>query len=204
MLVIDEEGKKLGEFLTEDAIRLAEERGLDLIEVAPEGRPPVCRIQDFGKLKYEKKKKDAQARKNQVQVQIKEVKLRPKTDEHDIAVKVRHARRVLEEGNKVKLTIRFRGRELAHRDIGSQQCLRMAKECEDLGSIEAHPRMDGRQMFMILAPLKTIVPRPARPRTPEEDAELLEDDSITEDELDDETGEEGGGAGEGGEAEAPA
>ena len=84
VLVIDEEGKKLGEFLTEDAVRLAEERGLDLIEVAPDGRPPVCRIQDYGKLKYERKKKDAQARKNQVQVQIKEVKLRPKTDDHDM------------------------------------------------------------------------------------------------------------------------
>ena len=192
VLVIDEEGKKLGEFLTEDAVRLAEERGLDLIEVAPEGRPPVCRIQDFGKLKYERKKKDAQARKNQVQVVVKEVKLRPKTDEHDIAVKVRHARRFLEEGNKVKVTIRFRGRELAHRDIGSQQCLRMAKECEDLGAIEAHPRMDGRQMFMILAPLKVggIRPRGSRPAEEEEEEELLEDDSITEDGLGDETGEE--------------
>ena len=152
MLVIDEQGNKLGEFLTEDAVRLAEDRGLDLIEVAPNSRPPVCRIQDYGKLKYERKKRAAQARKNQVQVQIKEVKLRPKTDDHDIAVKVRHARRFLEEGNKVKVTIRFRGRELAHRDIGSQQCLRIAKECEDLATIETHPRMDGRQMFMIIAP----------------------------------------------------
>ncbi len=150
--MIDEEGNKLGEFLTEDAVRLAEDRGLDLIEVAPNGRPPVCRIQDYGKLKYERKKRAAHARKNQVQVQIKEVKLRPKTDDHDIAVKVRHARRFLEEGNKVKVTIRFRGRELAHKDIGSQQCLRVARECEDLAAIETHPRMDGRQMFMIIAP----------------------------------------------------
>lgn len=152
VLVIDEQGNKLGEFLTEDAIRLAEDRGLDLIEVAPNGRPPVCRIQDYGKLKYERKKRATQARKNQVQVQIKEVKLRPKTDDHDIAVKVRHARRFLEQGNKVKVTIRFRGRELAHRDIGAQQCLRVAHECEELGDIETHPRMDGRQMFMIIAP----------------------------------------------------
>lgn len=192
--MIDEEGKKLGEFLTEDAVRLAEERGLDLIEVAPEGRPPVCRIQDFGKLKYERKKKETQARKNQVQVQIKEVKLRPKTDEHDIAVKVRHARRFLEEGNKVKVTIRFRGRELAHRDIGSQQCMRMAKECEDLGSIEAHPRMDGRQMFMILSPLKPGGIRPRGTRPIEDDEDLLEDDSLDDDddldEEDDDTGEE--------------
>ncbi len=150
--MIDEEGNKLGEFLTEDAVRLAEDRGLDLIEVAPNGRPPVCRIQDYGKLKYERKKKATQAKKNQVQVQLKEVKLRPKTDDHDIDVKVRHARRFLEQGNKVKVTIRFRGRELAHRDIGSQQCLRVAEECSDLAAIETHPRMDGRQMFMIIAP----------------------------------------------------
>lgn len=152
VLVIDEEGNKLGEFLTEDAVALAEERGLDLIEVAPEARPPVCRIQDFGKLKYERKKKLAQARKNQVQVQIKEVKLRPKTDEHDMAVKVKHARRFLEEGNKVKVTIRFRGREFAHRDIGAEKCLEVADQCDGLAVIESHPRMDGRQMFMLMAP----------------------------------------------------
>ena len=154
MLVIDEEGKKLGEFLTEDAVRLAEERGLDLIEVAPNGRPPVCKIGDFGQLKYDRKKKAAAARKNQVQVQIKEVKVRPKTDGHDMNVKLRHVRRFLEEGNKVKVTVRFRGRELAHRDIGAKRCLAIAKEAEDLGVIESHPRMDGRQMFMILAPGK--------------------------------------------------
>lgn len=154
VLVIDEEGNKLGEFMTEDAVRLAEDRGLDLIEVAPGARPPVCRIADYGQLKYERKKRAAAARKNQVQVQIKEVKLRPKTDQHDMDVKLRHVRRFLDEGNKVKVTVRFRGRELAHRDIGAQQCLRIAGECEDLGTIEAHPRMDGRQMFMIIAPLK--------------------------------------------------
>ncbi len=190
MLVIDEEGKKLGEFLTEDAVRLAEERGLDLIEVAPEARPPVCRIQDYGKVKYERKKKEAQARRNQVQVQIKEVKLRPKTDDHDIAVKVRHARRFLEEGNKVKITIRFRGRELAHRDIGSQQCLRMAKECEDLCLIEAHPRMDNRSMFMIIAPKPGAVRRAPRPEGEEEEDDLLEDDSLDDDDDDDDDDDE--------------
>jgi len=183
VLVIDEEGRKLGEFMTEDAVRLAEERGLDLIEVAPEGKPPVCRIQDYGKLKYERKKKDAQARRNQVQVQLKEVKLRPKTDDHDIAVKVRHARRFLEEGNKVKVTIRFRGRKLAHRDIGSLQCMRMAKECEDVGSIETHPRMDGRQMFMILAPLKGMKPRVRRPADEEELPPLEDQDDDDADDV---------------------
>jgi len=176
VLVIDDEGNKLGEFLTEDAVKLAEERGLDLIEVAPNGRPPVCRIQDYGKLKYERKKRAAQARKNQVQVQVKEVKLRPKTDGHDIAVKVRHARRFLEEGNKVKVTIRFRGRELAHRDIGAQQCQRVAAECKDLSAIESPPRMDGRQMFMIIAPNAKARARAAERAEEAARGELVEED----------------------------
>ncbi|MCB9668050.1 MAG: translation initiation factor IF-3 [Alphaproteobacteria bacterium] len=154
VLVIDEDGNKLGEFMTRDAIQLAEDRGLDLIEVAPQARPPVCKIGDFGQLKYERKKKATQARKNQVQVQLKEIKVRPKTDDHDMGVKVRHTRRFLEEGNKVKITVRFRGRELAHRNIGAEQCLRIAEACQDLGTIESQPRMDGRQMFMVLAPIK--------------------------------------------------
>lgn len=155
VLVIDDAGNKLGEFMVEDAVRLAEERGLDLIEVSPNARPPVCRIGDYGQLKYERKKRAAQARKNQVQVVTKEVKVRPKTDDHDIDVKVKHARRFLQEGNKVKVTVRFRGRELAHRDIGASQCMRVAKECEDVGTIESPPRMDGRQMFMVLTPSKS-------------------------------------------------
>ncbi|MEN0066851.1 MAG: translation initiation factor IF-3 [Myxococcota bacterium] len=192
VLVIDEQGNKLGEFLIEDAVRLAEDRGLDLIEVSPNTRPVVCRIQDYGKLKYERKKKASQARKNQVQVQTKEVKLRPKTDDHDIAVKVRHSRRFLEEGNKVKVTIRFRGRELAHRDIGAQQCLRVAKECEDLGNIEIRPRMDGRQMFMIIAPnAKTRARAVARAEQAAAEGEVEDAaDEGLEDDLDDEAAEE--------------
>ncbi len=194
VLVIDEEGKKLGEFLTEDAIALAEERGLDLIEVAPDARPPVCRISDYGQMKYERKKKAGQARKNQVQVQLKEVKLRPKTDDHDMDVKVRHVKRFLEEGNKVKITVRFRGRELAHRDIGAQQCLRVAEECKELVIVESPPRMDGRQMFMILAPgpgarraaelNKNVVRAPLPPMQDQEDDDDDDDDD------DDVTGEE--------------
>ena len=153
ILLIDEEGQKLGEFMTADALDLARSKGLDLVEVAPNARPPVCRIQDYGRLKYATKKREAQARKKQVQVQLKEVKVRPKTDIHDFQVKVRHARRFLEAGDKVKVTVRFRGREHAHHDIGADRCLRLAREVKDLAKIEAHPRMDGRQMFMILAPL---------------------------------------------------
>jgi translation initiation factor IF-3 len=157
VLLIDEEGTKLGEFLTRDAISLAVERGLDLVEVAPTARPPVCRISDYGRMKYEKKKQEAIARKNQIQVQTKEVKVRPKTDDHDIQFKVTSARKFLAAGNKVKVTVRFRGRELAHRDIGAEQCMRVANACGELCIIESHPRMEGRQMFMILAPSKKVM-----------------------------------------------
>lgn len=154
VLVIDEKGNKLGEFLTEDAISLAKDRNLDLIEVAPNSRPPVCKVGDFGKMKYEKKKKEAASRKTQTTITVKEIKLRPKTDQHDFDVKLKHARRFLEKGDKVKVTVRFRGREMAHKEIGEQQCMRIADACEELAVIEARPRMDGRQMFLILAPKK--------------------------------------------------
>ena len=184
VLVIDEEGNRLGEFLTRDAIQLAADRGLDLVEVAPNGRPPVCRITDFGKLKYDRKKKAAAARRNQVQVQLKEVKLRPKTDDHDLAVKVGHARRFLESGNKVKVTVRFRGRELAHRDIGVDQCLRVFEAVKELSAIESRPRMEGRQMFMILAPTKKPVRKRAASSDEEAPEEELEDEFTEEEDLD--------------------
>ncbi len=154
VLVIDDEGNKLGEFLTQDALELAREKGLDLIEVAPNARPPVCRLGDFGKMKYEKKKKEAASRKNQSVVEIKEIKLRPKTDEHDFDVKLRHARRFLESGDKVKVTVRFRGREMAHREIGVERCMELAQALADLGSPESRPSMEGRQMSMIIGPKK--------------------------------------------------
>jgi translation initiation factor IF-3 len=152
--VIDEEGNRLGEFLTKDALDLARERGFDLVEVAPNARPPVCRLVDFGKLKYEKKKKEAVARRKQATVSIKEIKLRPKTDQHDFDVKVKHTRRFLEDGDKVKITVRFRGRELAHREIGELQCKRMLEAVQDIATVEQMARMEGRQMMMILAPQK--------------------------------------------------
>jgi translation initiation factor IF-3 len=158
VLVIDEAGTKIGEFMTKDAIQLARERGLDLVEVAPNARPPVCRIADHGKMKYEKQKKDAAARKRQHQVQIKEIKVRPKTDDHDMDVKIKHAQRFLLEGNKVKITVRFRGREHAHHEIGASQCNVIAEACKAMGIVEMTPRMDGRQMTMIIAP--TNIPKP--------------------------------------------
>lgn len=160
MLVIDESGEKLGEFLTEDALALARERGMDLVEVAPMARPPVCKITDFGKMKYEKKKRDAEARRKQVIVEVKEIKLRPKTDDHDFDVKERHVREFLEEGNKVKITVRFRGREIAHRDIGELQCRKLADRLGETAVVEQAPRMDGRQMVMLLAPGKRKAPAP--------------------------------------------
>jgi translation initiation factor IF-3 len=152
VLVIDDTGNKLGEFLTQDALALAREKGFDLVEVAPNARPPVCRFLDFGRLKYDKKKKEALNRKNQVVIDIKEIKLRPKTDQHDFDVKVRHTRRFLEDGDKVKITVRFRGREIAHREIGEQQCQRLFEAVQDLSSIAQSPKMDGRQMVMLLNP----------------------------------------------------
>ena len=154
VLVIDDAGNKLGEFLTDDAILLAQDRRLDLIEVSPNSRPPVCKLGDYGKMKYEKKKKEAAARKTQTTITVKEIKLRPKTDQHDFDVKLKHTRKFLDGGDKVKITVRFRGREMAHREIGEQQCMRIADACVDLAVVEARPRMDGRQMFLILAPKK--------------------------------------------------
>jgi translation initiation factor IF-3 len=152
VFVIDEHGEKLDEMDTIDAIALAREKGMDLVEVAPMARPPVCKIADFGKLKYEKKKREAEARKHQVVVEIKEIKLRPKTDDHDFDVKVRAVERFLSEGDKVKITVRFRGREIAHRDIGESQCRKLADRLGAAVVVEMPPRMDGKQMVMLLAP----------------------------------------------------
>ena len=139
--------------MTRDALQLARDRGLDLVEVAPEGRPPVCRLADYGRLRFERSKRDAESRKKQKAHGLKEVKVRPKTDDHDMGVKVKATRKFLEAGNKVKVTVRFRGREHAHHNIGADQCYRISEAVEDISKVEAHPRMEGRQMFMIIAPL---------------------------------------------------
>ena len=155
VLVIDEKGEKIGEFLTPDAIKLAQNRGLDLIEVAPNARPPVCKLGNYGRIMYEKKKKDQAAKKSQNIVKLKEVKLRPRTEEHDFTVRLKHSKKFLENGDKVKVTIRFRGRELAHQDLGKKQCERLVEELGDLCIVEMAPKMEGRQMSMILAPNKS-------------------------------------------------
>lgn len=131
---------------------MAEQQQLDLVEVSPSAVPPVCRIMDYGKFKYQQSKKLQESRKKQVHVEVKEIKLRPKTDEHDLMFKVKHVRRFLEEGNKAKISLVFRGREITHMDVGRAVIERFAKEIEDVAVIESHPRMDGRQMFMIVSP----------------------------------------------------
>ena len=153
------EQKMLGVLDTHEAKRIAREAELDLVEVNPKAVPPVCKIMDFGKFKYEEKKKKNEAKKNLQQVALKEIKCRPKTDDHDIAFKVKHARRFLGEGNKVKITVRFRGREITHPETAERQIIAIANAVEDLGSVEQRPRMEGRTMTAILAPKTRPQPR---------------------------------------------
>lgn len=150
--VIGADGSQVGILPIREALRLAEEQALDLVEVAPLAKPPVCKIIDYGKYKYEQKKKATDARKNQVVVQVKEVKMRPKTDTHDFDFKANHARRFLEEGDKVKASIVFRGREMAHQEIGLEHLNKLAERLADIGVIEQPPRMEGRAMGMLIAP----------------------------------------------------
>ena len=131
---------------------MAESQQLDLVEVSPSAVPPVCRIMDFGKFKYQQSKKQQEARKKQVQMQVKEVKLRPKTDEHDLQFKIKHARRFLEEGNKAKITVVFRGREITHMEFGQKALDRFEAELQDIALVEVRPKMEGRSMFMIISP----------------------------------------------------
>ncbi|MDO3380014.1 translation initiation factor IF-3 [Geoalkalibacter halelectricus] len=152
--VIDDESQQLGIMSLNDALAAAQERGLDLVEVSPNATPPVCRIMDFGKFKYQQSKKAAEAKKKMARVELKEVKMRPKTEEHDFQVKVRNARRFLDEGNKVKFTIMFRGREVTHPERGRILLERAAQEIADLGQVEGRPNLQGRFMSMIVAPVK--------------------------------------------------
>ena len=137
-----------------EALSLAEEAGLDLVEIAPMARPPVCRIVDFGKFKYQEQKRQHEQRQKQKQVQVKEVKLRPGTDENDYQIKLRNMTRFLEEEDKVKVTLRFRGREMAHQDIGMRQIERIRADLQDVAIVEQMPKMEGRQMIMVLTPNK--------------------------------------------------
>jgi translation initiation factor IF-3 len=150
--LVDTEGKRLGEFMTPDAIQYAKDHGMDLIEVGASESPPICRVGDWGRIKYQREKAQAVQRKKQRSGALKEVKVRPKTDDHDIEVKVRNAARFLDRGDRVKITVWFRGREHAHHDIGAEQCMRIFEGVGDLATIESQPHMEGRRMHMILAP----------------------------------------------------
>jgi len=150
--VISEEGEQLGILDVREAVQLAEQRGMDLVEVSPAARPPVCKMMDYGRFKYAQKKKAAEAKKRQHQMQIKEVKMRPKTDQHDLHTKIRHARRFLEEGNGVKLTMRFRGREIIYAEDAMEMLFEVSRELAEIAQIRSHPNMEGRSMSMVLVP----------------------------------------------------
>ncbi|MBK8976910.1 MAG: translation initiation factor IF-3 [Planctomycetes bacterium] len=148
--VIDDEGQMLGVMETADALAIASRKGLDLVEIAADQRPPVCRILDFGKYKYEQKKKERASKKKQHQVEVKEVRVRPKIAEHDIQVKVRRARKFLEDGDKVQIACLFRGREMAHKDIGIQVMKNVFSHLEDIAKVEREPHLEGRRMVMLV------------------------------------------------------
>jgi translation initiation factor IF-3 len=150
--LIDSEGKNHGVVQFQDALTMAEQAGLDLVEIAPNSTPPVCKILDYGRFRFAEQKKAAEARKKQKVVEVKEIKLRPGIDEHDYDVKMKAVRRFFEEGDKVKVTLRFRGREIAHQDIGYRLLTRVKAETATLAKVELEPSMEGRQMVMVLAP----------------------------------------------------
>ncbi len=152
VVLIDHEGENQGEMSVSDALEIAVEAGLDLVEVSPNMSPPVCKILDYGKFKYQAQKKANEARKKQKTIDIKEIKMRPNIDTHDYDVKMRAISRFFEQGDKVKVTLRFRGREMAHQELGMQLLQRVKAETEEVAKVEAEPKLEGRQMIMVLAP----------------------------------------------------
>jgi translation initiation factor IF-3 len=202
--VIGADGEMLGVMQTPDALRAAQGLGLDLVEVNPKAEPPVCKILDFGKYKYEEKKRAREAKRKQTSVDLKEIKLRPKTDQHDLAFKVRAARRFLEAGNKVKFTVRFRGREITHPEKAQIQLDHVVRECEDLANVEMRPMMEGRTMTLLVAPKPAVMQKVSQikaaaekarqqaikegrvlpPEEPEEELDLGDDDDDDDDDDD--------------------
>ncbi|MEO0981596.1 MAG: translation initiation factor IF-3 [Pseudomonadota bacterium] len=152
VLLIDENGEKQGAMPTEAALDAAREAGLDLVEVAPDGNPPVCKILDYGKLRFEEQKKKAAARKKQKSADLKEIKMRPNIDIHDYQVKTKAITRFFEDGDKVKITLRFRGREMAHQHLGMELLNKVRDEFDEMAKVELEPKLEGRQMTMVMAP----------------------------------------------------
>ena len=161
--VIDEDGSQLGVMTPAEGVRLAQAKGLDLVEVAPQVDPPVCRIIDFGRWQYEQKKKANEAKKKQTTIAVKEIKFRPGTDEHDYDFKKNHAARILKDGDKVKATVHFRGREVTHKELGLQLLMRLVEELGEDGQMEVEPKMEGMNMFTIIAPRRAGAPK-AKPK----------------------------------------
>jgi len=150
--LIGANGENVGIVTPTRALAMAEEAGLDLVEISPTAVPPVCKIMDFGKFKYEQQKREAEARKKQKVIEVKEIKFRPGTDTHDYDVKMRSVMKFLGEGDKVKVTLRFRGREMAHQDLGAQLLTRVAEDVKDVAKVEQMPKLEGRQMVMMIGP----------------------------------------------------
>jgi len=173
--VINSDGEQLGIMTTEDALRAAQEQELDLVEVSPTARPPVCRITDYGRFKYEQSKREKQSKKKQHTAQVKEIKLRPKIEEHDFQFKKRHAEEFLEKHHKVKFTVIFRGRELDHRELGMRHLQRLIKELEHVGQVERAPMFEGRLMTMFMAPTSQKA-HSKKPETPAGDTESGDSD----------------------------
>ena len=152
--VLDEEGEQLGVMTPQAALEIARGKGLDLVEIAPQAQPPVCRIINFGKWQYEQKKKQKEAKSKQTYIIVKEIKFRPGTDEHDYNFKKNHAARMLEEGDKVKATVHFRGREITHKELGQSLLARLEKDLTPFGVVEVRPKLEGMNMFIMFAPKK--------------------------------------------------
>lgn len=183
--LIDENGTMVGVMATREALQIAESRGLDLLEIAPTATPPTCKIMDYGKWKYENKKKEKEAKKKQTVITVKEIQVRPRTDDHDIDVKVRHARRFLLEGDKVKVNLRFMGRELAHQEFGIATLRRVEKMLIDVALVETSPRVEGKQAFLLLAPDPLKIKEYLKTnKKPDEPLEPLEEDDGSDDESD--------------------
>ncbi|MBA2173374.1 translation initiation factor IF-3 [Halobacillus locisalis] len=151
--LIDVNGEQLGIKSRNEALDIAANANLDLVMVAPNAKPPVCRVMDYGKYRFEQQKKEKEARKNQTVIKVKEVRLSPNIEEHDFNTKLRNARKFLSKGDKVKASVRFRGRAITHKELGQKVLERMAEECNDIAQIETKPKMEGRSMFLMLAPL---------------------------------------------------
>ncbi len=152
--LIGADGENVGVTTPRHGMQLAAEAGLDLVEISPNAKPPVCKVMDFGKFKYEQQKRESEARKKQKIIEVKEVKFRPNTDTHDYEVKLRNVVRFLENGDKVKVTMRFRGREMAHQNLGLELLKRVAADVDELGKVENMPRLEGRQMVMMIGPVR--------------------------------------------------